>query len=167
MSVPFSQKYLSHEPRVVLVTGASGFVGTNVVRMLLGKGVKVRAAVRNKSKCTLAETKDLEIRVGDIEDKHFVRELVHDVDSVVHTAAYVSDFALDRSVYYRVNVESSANLVNEMVRESASRKIRLVDFSTVDVLRFAPNEVVDDASPYEKRPQYDYPKSKIQSKRKF
>jgi len=74
--------------RPVVVTGASGLVGTHVCRALVEGGFKVRAVVRNAEKAALRLGHlKLEIRTGDIRDTEAVRSALRDGGALVHLAA--------------------------------------------------------------------------------
>jgi uncharacterized protein YbjT (DUF2867 family) len=72
----------------VVVTGASGFVGTHLCRQLVESGMKVRAIVRDTEKAAmrLGHLK-LEIRAADIRDPDAMRAALTDAGSLVHLAA--------------------------------------------------------------------------------
>jgi NADH dehydrogenase len=74
--------------RPVVVTGASGLVGTHVCRALVEAGFKVRALVRDAEKAALRLGHlKLEIRTGDIRDTEAVRSALRDGGALVHLAA--------------------------------------------------------------------------------
>jgi len=82
----------------VLVTGASGYIGSHVVANLLSKGMKVRATVRDSSdpervghleSLPVSDGGGLEIVEMDLLDSESVQRAVSDCQSVIHTAAVV------------------------------------------------------------------------------
>ncbi len=74
-----------------LVTGASGHIGSNLVRLLLDQGEKVRALVRKSSNTTmLPEHKNLEVVFGDVYDRPSLVNAVTGMPLVYHTAAVYS-----------------------------------------------------------------------------
>ena len=98
----------------VLVTGGSGFVGTNLVTELLERGHRVRSFDRAPS--PLSPQERLETVVGDITDATVVAEVVAGIDTIIHTAAIIdlmgagATGARERS--FAVNVEGTKNLVH-------------------------------------------------------
>lgn len=88
---------------LVCVTGATGFVGAYVVRELLARGYRVRAAVRdpkarNKAAHLLAlagAADRLELVAGDLERAGSFDEAIAGVDAVIHTASAVALAAKD------------------------------------------------------------------------
>ena len=97
----------------VLVTGGSGFVGTNLVTELLDRGHEVRSFDRAPS--PLPEHARLQTVVGDITDVDDVAAAVAGIDTVIHTAAVIdlmgggSAPARERS--FAVNVGGTEKLV--------------------------------------------------------
>jgi dihydroflavonol-4-reductase len=87
----------------VLLTGATGFVGSWVARELVAAGHEVRALVRKTSKLTNIEGLPIERAVGDVLDAASVRRALDGRDAVVHTAG-VTDFGADSRRLFEVNV---------------------------------------------------------------
>ena len=73
----------------VLVTGATGQLGNNLVRLLLDRGVSVRVLVRSKGPLTALDGLDVETVVGSVEDAQAVAEAVDGVSGVIHSAGCV------------------------------------------------------------------------------
>jgi len=70
---------------MILVTGANGFVGNNLVKELLNQGYKVRCFVRKRNE--FFDNLNVEIVYGDIRNKNDVENAVKGVEKVVHLAA--------------------------------------------------------------------------------
>jgi NADH dehydrogenase len=97
----------------VLVTGAGGFVGNNVVRRLVQQGRPVRALVRSldKAKMRLGEFADkVEFVQGDVTERASLAGVMQDVTAIVHTVA----IAIERGgqTYEEVNFQGTINLVD-------------------------------------------------------
>jgi len=73
----------------ILVTGATGFIGTNLVRHLAGRGENVRIFVRGSSDRGGLEALSLDVCVGDIRDEEAVSRTVHGCRAVFHLAGSV------------------------------------------------------------------------------
>jgi dihydroflavonol-4-reductase len=94
-----------------LVTGATGFVGSAVLRQLLEAGHKVRALVRPGSdRRNLAEL-DVEIVEGDLQHPESLRRAVAGCDALFHVAADYRLWIPDPPALYRVNVEGTRELL--------------------------------------------------------
>jgi uncharacterized protein YbjT (DUF2867 family) len=97
----------------ILVTGAAGFVGNNVVRRLVAEGKPVRAMVRDveKAKIRLGDLKGkVEIVKGDVTERASLPPLMRDVSAVVHTVA----IALEKgdATYEDVNYQGTIHIVD-------------------------------------------------------
>ncbi len=73
----------------VLVTGATGQLGNNLVRLLLERGHAVRVLVRNEGPHAALEGLDVQTVVGSVEDVDAVRRAVRGCSSVIHAAGCV------------------------------------------------------------------------------
>ncbi|MFC1597671.1 NAD-dependent epimerase/dehydratase family protein [Planctomycetota bacterium] len=116
--------------RLTLVTGATGLLGNNVVRMLLDQGEAVRVLARQSSDPRPLEGLDLEVARGDVRDADSVRRACQGADRVVHSAGYVQigRSGLDR--HRAINVEGARHVAR------AAREVgaRLVHVSSCDAV---------------------------------
>src|SRR5690606_5202214 len=91
-----------------LVTGASGFIGSHLLRELRSRGHVPVARVRASSKLhkleAAAEGDPFELCIGDLEDPLALARCLEDVDIVYHVAGVTAAF--ERSTYERVNAGS-------------------------------------------------------------
>src|SRR5436305_14886370 len=92
-----------------LVTGASGFLGWHVARVLGEHGHRVRALVRPGSRVTGL---DVETVTGDLRDAASLERAVAGCGLVFHVAADYRLWAKDSSDLYRSNVDGTRNLLN-------------------------------------------------------
>jgi dihydroflavonol-4-reductase len=123
---------------LVLVTGATGFVGSYLVCSLLQKGVKVRALRRKNSRMDLL--KGLENKVewmeADVTDLGALEDAFKGVTHVCHCAAIVSFHPKDAGKMLKINVEGTANIVNLCLDFGVKK---LVHVSSIAALGRAPN----------------------------
>ncbi len=113
---------------IVLVTGASGAIGSLLVRELVSRAVRVRAAVRDPGSVEFDDR--VEIVVGDLRDKSFVRAAVEGVDTIFHYAAklHINRPTEElRQEYEAVNYRATRTLVELSDCE------RFVSASTINV----------------------------------
>jgi len=91
----------------VLITGANGFVGSHALdALMLEKDIELAVSVRDTSR--LNPLFQGEVRVGDLRDSQYVRELVHDRDVIVHAATWSSLFAharQSRELFYEPSIQ--------------------------------------------------------------
>jgi len=110
------------------VTGATGLLGNNLVRMLVGRGVEVSVLARGGSRPELAGLK-LDVHAGDLGDEAALRRCFDGADVVVHAAASVHIGMSGREEAERVNVGGT-----EAVCRALPPGARILHVSTVDAL---------------------------------
>ncbi|HTU37025.1 MAG TPA: hopanoid-associated sugar epimerase [Acidimicrobiales bacterium] len=115
----------------VLVTGASGFIGSAVTRQLLDRELEVVALVEPGA--DTANLRDLPVKqvVGDVRSLDSVRTAVSGCRAVFHVAALYRFWARDPSAFYAVNVGGTRNVVQAASEAGVER---LVYTSTVGTL---------------------------------
>lgn len=106
----------------VLITGASGFLGSNLVCAAAARGWNVRAMIHRKTASACLEHPCVEAVSGDVLDPGSLRAAVDGCDVVFHTAGLVSNWEKDRSLFDRVNVEGAANVFG-VCQEKAVAKV--------------------------------------------
>ncbi len=123
---------------LVLVTGATGFVGSYLIRDLIQKGWSVRALRRKSSNLELLEgvVDQLEWMEADVTDLGALEDAFEGVTHVFHCAAIVSFHPKDAAKMLKVNVEGTANVVNLCLDFGVKK---LVHVSSIAALGRAPN----------------------------
>jgi dihydroflavonol-4-reductase len=125
---------------LTLVTGATGLVGNNVVRLLLERGERVRVLVRSSSGggsgARALENLPVEIHLGDICRAEAVREACRGVQRIVHAAAQVQIGWTGLETQRLANVGGTRNVVAAAATEGA----RLLYVSTVNALGLGSRE---------------------------
>ncbi len=111
---------------MILVTGASGFVGKNLVKELLKRNKKVRCFVRRTS--NIVPLKGAEIFYGDMTDKYSLMKATKGVASVVHLAAVgFGNYKFN----YKIHVEGAKNLIEACKENKIKRVIVVSTLATV------------------------------------
>ena len=116
-------------PAATLVTGATGLVGNNVVRLLHQRGDRVRVLVRATADRRALEGLDLDVAEGDVRDEASVRRACEGVGAVCHCAGYVRIGWAQPEVYQAINVAGTRH-VAEACRAAG---VRMVHVSSTDV----------------------------------
>jgi dihydroflavonol-4-reductase len=126
---------------MILLTGASGFVGSAVAKCLVNAGYGVRALVRPTSpRLNLAETR-LEIAAGDLLDAASIERAMKDIRYVVHVAADYRLWARNPDDIVRTNVEGTRSLMAAALRAGVER---IVYTSSVATLKARPDGTSSD-----------------------
>lgn len=94
----------------VLVTGATGFLGSHVADQLCARGDEVRALVRRSSKVDHLEKLGVELAYANLEKGEGLDSALDGVDAIVHCAGVVK--ALDEAGFHEVNAGGTRHLVD-------------------------------------------------------
>ena len=94
-----------------LITGASGFVGSAVLRELLAAGHEVRALVRANSDHRNLDGLEVELFQGDLADPDSLKRAVTGCDKLFHVAADYRLWIPDPEAMYKINVTGTCNLL--------------------------------------------------------
>ncbi|QFQ86697.1 NAD-dependent epimerase/dehydratase family protein [Paracoccus kondratievae] len=153
--------------QTVFVTGATGLLGNNLVRLLLERGVRVRALARSRSKAEaqFGQLPGLEIIEGDMQDvAHFAPSLAG-CDVVFHTAAYFRESyggGKHWAMLKRINVDATAEL---LTAAHAAGVRRFIHTSSIAVVNGPRGALIDETMARDPRDADDYYRSKMQSDR--
>ena len=149
--------------KVMLVTGADGFIGSHLTEMLLEEGYKVRAlsqynSFNNWGWLEGINHPNLEVVTGDVRDPHYCKHISRDVDTIFHLAALIaipySYIAPDS--YVDTNVKGTLNIC-QAAKENGVRRVLVTSTSEVyGTARYVP---IDEEHP--KQPQSPYSATKI------
>ena len=118
-----------------LVTGATGFIGGNVVRALVMGGHQVKALVRPESTLINLEDTGVETALGDVTDRQSVASALDGCNAVVHCAAVYAFWSRTPHRIYEVNVEGTRNVLEEAGRAKVDRVVHTSTVSTVGFRR--------------------------------
>ncbi|BDG02218.1 hopanoid-associated sugar epimerase [Anaeromyxobacter oryzae] len=115
----------------VLVTGASGFIGANVARVLLEHGDEVRALVRAASDRSNVADLPVEVVEGDLRDADAVRRAVRGCVRVFHVAADYRFWARDPQELYESNVRGTVNVLDACLAHGVERVVHTSTVGTI------------------------------------
>lgn len=149
--------------KIMLVTGADGFIGSHLTEMLLQEGYKVRALSQYNSFNNWGWLEDinhpnLEVVTGDVRDPHYCKHISQGVDTIFHLAALIaipySYIAPDS--YVDTNVKGTLNIC-QAAKDNNVRRVLVTSTSEVyGTARYVP---IDENHP--KQPQSPYSATKI------
>ena len=104
---------------MVVVTGANGHIGANVVRALLQQGLLVRAVVHRNAAALVGL--GVELVPGNVEQAEGLREAFAGADVVIHLAAMISITGSQGGAVERMNVEGARNAARAAREAIAAR----------------------------------------------
>jgi dihydroflavonol-4-reductase len=120
---------------ITAVTGASGHVGANLVRMLLAQHRKVRAIVKDDKRAL--DGLDVEIASADVLEPGTLETAFAGVGVVYHLAARISVWGGDGGAVEAVNVEGARNVAAACIKSGVRR---LIHFSSIHAIAQQPRE---------------------------
>jgi dihydroflavonol-4-reductase len=142
----------------VVVTGAAGHIGGNLVRALLSRGRRVRAIVHEDD--AAVRGLPIEIRSADVCDEAAISDAIAGAEVVFHLAARISIIGDPDGKVRRTNVEGPRNVVRACQRHKVRR---LIHFSSIHALSQQPLDLPIDenraASDHPRLPAYDRSKA--------
>jgi nucleoside-diphosphate-sugar epimerase len=133
----------------VLVTGASGFLGSHLCASLAARGESLRALYRRarppaELAALAANTEAVELMRGDLEEAGDAERAVRGVRALIHAAALASDWG-EESAFRAANVSSTLNLLDAAERAGCPTFIHI---SSAAVQGFGPHEDTTEEGPY-------------------
>lgn len=149
-------------PQVAFVTGATGLLGNNLVRLLLSKGIRVKALARNAEKARQQFSGlAVEVVVGDLKEVRGFAGALEGVDAVYHCGAYFRDGYKGGShadELVRVNVGGLEQLLEASYAAGVRRFLQV---SSIAVLYGEVGQVLDETCLRRVEDADDYYRSKI------
>jgi dihydroflavonol-4-reductase len=129
----------------VLVTGASGFVGSAVARIALERGFDVRVLMRATSPRQNIETLDAEVVLGDMRDEASMRAALKGVRFLFHVAADYRIWAPDPGEIERSNLTGTEATMRAALAEGVERIVYTSSVATLKVT--SAGTIVDETKP--------------------
>jgi 2-alkyl-3-oxoalkanoate reductase len=145
---------------LILVTGATGLVGSHVVDRALASGFRVRALVRDKSLAESLRTRGVEVVDGEMTDRAALARCAPGVTHVVHCAAKVGDWG-PVDDYLAVNVGGLKDLVAAVA--TTGSLLRFVHISSLGVYPARDHYGSDESMPISAAGIDGYTRSKVEA----
>ncbi len=118
---------------MILVSGASGFVGSAVARRLIEGGQRVRALVRPSSDRRNLDGLDLEVMEGDLGDKASLVRACEGCEGLFHVAADYRLWTLDPSQMFKTNVDGARSLMEAAKEAGVGRIVYTSSVATLGI----------------------------------
>ncbi|MFQ5454187.1 MAG: SDR family oxidoreductase [Candidatus Zixiibacteriota bacterium] len=119
----------------ILVTGASGSLGKQLLYELTKYGVKPVAHVRETSDTNYIDSLNLEKRIADLRSPNDIDRLVDGIDLIIHTAAWVN-FRQDRLTQFTgLNTFGAVNLFNAARKAKVKRFVHVSTIAAIGAIR--------------------------------
>ncbi len=109
----------------ILVTGATGFIGSHLVKRLSETDHHVTCLVRNSSNTTALEGRNVTRVIGDVTDPTSLRSAMGGNDCVINLANVYSFWEPDRSVYRKVNIDGTRNVMEAALEAGVSKVVHI------------------------------------------
>jgi len=141
----------------VLLTGASGFIGSFLAEKLLEKGYQVRGLVRTSDDLRWIADLDIECHFGDLLRPDTLLRAVEDVDYIYHVAGLTKSCSGED--YYKINEQGTKNIINAILKTNQHLK-RFIYVSSQAAA--GPSPTLEPLAEIDKpKPITDYGKSKL------
>ncbi len=128
--------FCGDRPMKTLITGATGFVGSAVLRRLLASGHDVRALVRPSSDRRNLRGLGCEVVVGDLTDLASLAEAARGCEALFHVAADYRLWVPDPARMYETNVEGTRNILQVAARAGVERVVYTSSVATLGCLPY-------------------------------
>lgn len=138
---------------MILVTGASGFIGNRLIRFLGKQGEEVSAFARKP-------LENVETRIGDLSDRESLRIACSGIDTIYHCAGYAHAFKSvamsEKAEHWQVNYDGTCNLLEA----AASAGVKVFVFLSSVKAMAEPGDLCVDES-WSGQPNSDYGRAKL------
>ena len=118
----------------VLVTGASGFIGSHLAERLLAHGSQVRVLVRRPERVAAMAAAGAEVRVGDLTDPATLRGSCDGIDIVYHAGAWLGT-PYTREAAWAANVTGTKDMAAEALRAGVRRFVHISSIAVYGPVR--------------------------------
>ena len=142
----------------IFITGATGFIGSNLACKLANQGYTVHALMRASSNISSIKHENIKLFQGDLLDANAIETAIKGCSQVYHLAAYAKNWAHDKMHFHKINVEGTENILRAAKNNSVQK---IVCTSTSLVFGPSNGKDVDESGMSNANPYTDYERSKI------
>jgi len=109
----------------IFVTGATGFVGHEVVRQLTANGHTARCLIRPGSEGKLETLPGIEVVYGDVCEPDSLNDLLKSCTAVVHLVGIIREFPRHQVTFERLHVDATANILAAAAEQGVQRYLHM------------------------------------------
>ncbi len=146
----------------VFVTGGTGFIGSHLIKRLLRDGASVKALARDSSNVEGLKKLGVEIIIGDVTDKTSLKGVMKGSDILYHLGNVSRWWLPDKSLYYKINVEGTKNILIEATNEGVKK---VVYTSSLAAIRQPKGEIATEEKEHKRDFESHYGRSKFLAER--
>lgn len=146
----------------IFITGADGFLGSNIVRLLLQKGHQVKALIQTGSTSENLNGLEVEKCFGDLLSPKSIDESTKGFDAIMHLAANTSIWPKRSEKIREINIQGTKNILDSALKNKISR---FIYFGTANSFGYGTSNCPgDENKPYKSRKyKLDYMDSKYEA----
>ncbi|MBC8336737.1 MAG: NAD-dependent epimerase/dehydratase family protein [Anaerolineales bacterium] len=133
-----------------LVTGGTGFIGSNIALRLIERHWDVRILERSESSRELLEGGPFEFVIGNVLEPDSLLPAMEGIDVVFHAAGVVDYWNQGEEHMYKVNVDGTRNVMEAALKSGIDR---VVHISSTAAMGIHPNEIVDESYTFNVEPE--------------
>lgn len=143
----------------VFITGATGFVGSYTAKRMVDAGHEIYCLVRKTSKVDDLKKLGAKLVYGDVTDKASIVEGMKGCDWVINLANLYVLWAIDRSLYTKVNIDGTRNVMEAAVETKVSKVLHV---STAGVYGHTTDCPFNEKSPMDPNFTVEYDRTKYE-----
>ena len=128
------------------VTGATGFIGNNLVKALIARGNQVNVLIRSQKAEKLFNDKNISMFKGDLQNTQMINTAMKGCDVVFHLAAFANIWSKDKTLPYKTNVQGTQNILETALKNRIKKMVFTSSAATLPPSK--ENEEVDESFPY-------------------
>lgn len=134
-----------------LVTGASGFIGTHILKRLADEGIPARALVRpNSINAGRLVGSSVDVVYADLADTEAIKEACQGIEFVFHAGASTSG---DWESNEQATIDGTRNILAAAQQQGVKRIVHLSTLAVYELLDKAKNELVTEDSAFQSKPR--------------
>ena len=128
----------------VLVTGASGLLGANVVEQMLTHGYEVSVLLRKSSQTLGLKGLHPNIHYGDLEDSQSICKAAKHCQAIIHCAANTKQWGSSREEYDKINLQGTKHIIEAAGKVGSDKVVFVSTANTFPVINDPPLEMDTD-----------------------